>query len=388
MIENRHIQIATPCMGEEEWQVLRGPLQSGWLTQGPKVAAFEKAFAEYHNVKHALATTSCTTALHLALLAVGVEPGDAVILPSFTWVATANAIEYCDATPLFCDINPFTFDIDVDSARQIIKHAIASGYTVKAIIPVHLFGLYADMDAVLSLAEEFSLKVIEDAACAAGASYQGKTAGSLGHIGCYSFHPRKVLVTGEGGMCTTNDDELADRINCLRNHGASISEEQRHQGSAPYLLPDFNVLGYNYRMTDLQGAIGLVQLNRLNEFIFERENWAQFYDRKLSSLDWIRTPARPDRCTISWQAYVCTIDESKAPLTRNRLMGFLQDKGISTRPGTQAVHMLGYYRRKYSLNEDDYPATKNAYSHSIALPLHNCMSSEDYHYVVETIRSL
>jgi len=375
-------------LGKEEWLALKEPLETGWLTQGPKVAAFEKGFAEHHKVKHALATTSCTTALHLALLAVGVGPGDFVVVPSFTWVATANAVEYCGATPLFCDINPHTFNIDPANARQVIINAITRECKVKAIVPVHLFGLYTEMNAIINLAKEFDLKIIEDAACAAGASYRGKTAGTLGDIGCFSFHPRKVLVTGEGGMCTTNDYDLANRINCLRNHGASVSEEQRHFGNAPYLLPDFNIRGYNYRMTDLQGALGIIQLSRLNGFISEREKWAQFYDRELASLNWIRTPARPEGCMISWQAYVCSVDENKAPCNRNSMMEFLQNMGVSTRPGTQAVHMLKYYRDKYNLHEDQFPVSKNAYYHSIALPLHNCMNEQDYHYVVDILRSM
>jgi len=388
MNKRKMIPIATPKMGEEEWQALREPIETGWLTQGPKVAAFENEFARYHKVKHALATTSCTTALHLALLAVGVEPGDAVIVPSFTWVATANAVEYCGATPVFCDIDPYTYNIDPTSARTTIEESIKKGLNVKAIIPVHLFGLYADMEAILELAGEYNLKVVEDAACASGALYRGKTAGTLGDVGCFSFHPRKVLVTGEGGMCTTNDDELAAKINCLRNHGASVSEEQRHRGNAPYLLPEFNVLGYNYRMTDLQGALGLIQLKRLEGFISERDYWARYYDQELAGLEWLRTPARPEGCKASWQAYVCMVDEKKAPLSRNRLMEYLQENGISTRPGTQAVHVLGYYRDKYGLRDEDYPVAKDVYEHSIALPLHNCMQAEDYEYIVSLLRRL
>mgnify|MGYP000847071460 CR=1 FL=1 len=388
MNKRKMIQIATPKMGEEEWQALREPIETGWLTQGPKVAAFENEFARYHKVKHALATTSCTTALHLALLAVGVEPGDAVIVPSFTWVATANAVEYCGATPVFCDIDPYTYNIDPASARTKIEESIRKGLKVKAIIPVHLFGLYADMEAILALAGEYNLKVVEDAACASGALYRGKTAGTLGNVGCFSFHPRKVLVTGEGGMCTTNDDALAAKINCLRNHGASVSEEQRHRGNAPYLLPEFNVLGYNYRMTDLQGALGLIQLKRLEGFISERDYWARYYDQELAGLEWLRTPARPEGCKVSWQAYVCMVDEKKAPLSRNRLMEYLQENGVSTRPGTQAVHMLGYYRDKYGLRDEDCPVAKDAYEYSVALPLHNCMQAEDYEYIVSVLRRL
>jgi len=381
----RKIQVSVPCLDEEEWNALREPLETGWLTQGPKVAEFEQAFARYHGVKHAIATTSCTTALHLALLSLGVGPGDAVVMPSFTWIATANAVEYCGAHPVFCDINIDTYNIDPEKARQVIYGLLENKERVKAIIPVHLFGLYSDMDAIIQLANEFDLKIVEDAACAAGADYKTKTAGTMGNVGCYSFHPRKVLVTGEGGMCATNDDELAKKINCLRNHGASIPEEQRHKGSAPYILPDFNVLGYNYRMSDLQGAVGKVQLEKLGGFIRERNQWALYYDKELCKIPWLKIPARPEGCSISWQAYVCMVDSDKAPMSRNQLMQYLQNKGISTRPGTHAVHMQEYYRCKYSIKEESLPISKNVYLNSIALPLHNCMLPEDYEYVVETL---
>lgn len=387
-MNKRNIQIASPCIGEEEWQALKDPLATGWLTQGPKVADFENAFAIHHRVKHAIATTSCTTALHLALLAVGVKPGDGVVVPSFTWIATANAVEYCGAVPVFCDIDPKTYNICVDSAREQILKSIKQGLNISAIVPVHLFGLFSDMYKVRDLASNFNLKIVEDAACAAGADYHGHFSGSLGDVGCYSFHPRKILVTGEGGMCTTNHDELAAQINSLRNHGASVSEEQRHSGNAPYLLPEFKVLGYNYRMTDLQGALGLVQLSRLEAFIMERENWARYYDCELKNIEWLKVPSRPEGCRISWQSYVSTIDETISPMTRNDLMKYLQARGISTRPGTQAVHTLDYYKTKYDLHDEDFPNAYNAAKTSIALPLHNCMKPDDYEYIVNVLRSL
>jgi perosamine synthetase len=382
------IQVAQPYYDDKECKAVEEVIKSGWVTQGPKVAEFEQAFAKKHGVKHGIATSSCTTALHLALLAIGIGPGDAVIVPSFTWVATANAVEYCGATPIFCDIDPQTYNIDPISVRKVLKSSMQQGFNVRAIIAVHLFGLCAEMDEIMALANEYGLRVVEDAACAAGSSYKGQPAGSIGDIGCFSFHPRKILVTGEGGMCTTNDDELAAKISCFRNHGASVSEKQRHYGNAPYLLPEFKVLGYNYRMTDLQGTLGLIQLERLERFISERDYWARYYDQELAKLGWLRTPARPEGYTISWQAYVCMVGEKKAPLSRNRLMEYLQRNRISTRPGTHAVHMLGYYQNKYGLRDDDFPVAKDAYEHSIALPLHNCMQAEDYEYIVSVLRRL
>lgn len=382
------IQIAAPFMGDEEWQALREPIETGWLTQGPKVAAFEKAFANRHGVKYAIATTNCTTALHLALLSVGISPGDGVIVPSFTWVATANVVEYCGAIPIFCDVDPVTYNIDPESARSVIKRVLATGQNVKAIIPVHLFGLCADMDAILDIASEYNLSIVEDAACAAGAGYKGRWAGSIGDVGCFSFHPRKVIVTGEGGICTTNDPEKAEMINCLRNHGASVSEEQRHNSNAPYLLPDFNLLGYNYRLTDLQGAIGLVQLGRLECLVAQRQKWADWYAEQLGSLKWLQLPKIPADYSPTWQAFVCRVDENTAPLSRNMLLDYLNKNGISSRVGTHAVHMLNYYRQKYNLNEDDYPNTCDSYRFSIALPLHNRMVEEDYLQIVQCLRSI
>ena len=251
----RRIEIAQPSLGEEEWQALRDPIMQGWVTQGPKVREFEESFAEYHQVKHAIAVTSCTTGLHLALKALDIGPGDEVIVPSFTWIATANAVKYCGATPVFADVNPQTFNIDPRSVRSKLSEK------TRCVIAVHLFGLCADIDAIRKYLPD-GVHIIEDAACASGASYFKRPAGGLGEVAVFSFHPRKIITTGEGGMVTTNDSELAERINILRNHGASISEEQRHAGAQPYLLPDFNVLGYNYRMTDLQGAVGCVQLSK------------------------------------------------------------------------------------------------------------------------------
>jgi len=376
----RNIPISLPVTGEEEWQAIREPLISGWLTSGPKVREFEQLFAERHQVKHALAVTSATTALHLALVALEVGPGDEVIVPAFTWVSTANVVLYCGANVVFADVDPVTFNIDSDDLKKRITSK------TKAIIPVHLFGLCANMDAIKAIAGDIPL--VEDGACAAGAAYKGTPAGALGTIGCFSFHPRKSVTTGEGGMITTNDDHLADVMSMLRNHGASISEEQRHHGTRPYILPNFNMLGYNYRMTDLQGAVGVVQIKKLDQFIDERAQWAAWYSEQLAEIPWLRTPQVGADYKHGWQSFVTFVDESKAPCSRNEIMEKLQEHGISTRPGTHAVHMLTYYADKYNIKPGDYSGAQAANDYSMSIPLHNRMLDQDYHYVVDFLKSL
>ncbi len=377
----RNVQIALPAVGEDEWHAMREPLLSGWMTQGPKVAAFERAFAERHDVKHALATTSCTTALHLALAALDIEPGDEVIVPSFTWVATANVVLYCGATPVLCDVDPRTNNIDPESMCAKLTAR------TKAVIPVHLFGLCACMDALRALLPAH-VKIIEDAACAAGASYRGVSAGALGDVACFSFHPRKSITTGEGGMVTTNNAKIARRADIMRNHGASISEEQRHHGLQPYLLAAFDELGFNYRMTDIQAAIGLVQLAKLDAFIAERDRWARFYRDALGDLDWLVHPVVPEDGRHAWQAYVTTVDPNCAPLPRNELMARLHARGVATRPGTHAVHMLGYYRDRFGYYVDELPGARDCERNTMAIPLHNRMREDDYAYVADCIKDI
>jgi dTDP-4-amino-4,6-dideoxygalactose transaminase len=376
----RNIPISLPVTGEEEWHATREPLVNGWLTSGPKVREFEQLFAERHQVKHALAVTSATTALHLALVALNVGPGDEVIVPAFTWVSTANVVLYCGANVVFADVNPLTFNIDPHDLKKKITP------NTKAIIPVHLFGLCADMDAIKEIAGNIPL--VEDGACAAGSAFKGVPAGGLGTIGCFSFHPRKSVTTGEGGMITTNDDQIAEVIGMLRNHGASISEEQRHHGPRPYILPDFNMLGYNYRMTDLQGAVGVVQIKKLDQFIDERSKWAAWYSKELAEVKWLKTPQFGNDYKHGWQSFVTLVDEATAPMSRNEIMEKLQEYGISTRPGTHAVHILNFYAEKYNLKPSDFPGAQIANDKSMAIPLHNRMVAEDYQYVVEVIKSL
>ena len=379
-MEKRIIPISLPHTGEEEWLATKEPIMTGWLTAGPKVREFEEIFAKRHGVKYAMAVTSATTALHLALVALDIKEGDEVIVPAFTWISTANVVLYCGAKVVFVDVDRNTFNIDVNDLKQKITSK------TKAIIPVHLFGLCADMDAVKKVAGNIPL--VEDGACAAGAGYKGQPAGSLGTLGCFSFHPRKSVTTGEGGMITTNDDRLAEIISTLRNHGASISEEQRHHGAKPYILPDFNMLGYNYRMTDLQAAVGIVQLKKLDLFIDERAQWAKYYDEQLKDIDWIRTPTVVTEYKHGWQSYVVYIDETKSPISRNEMMEKLQQMGVSTRPGTHAPHMLGYYANKYNIKANDFSGAKDCNDFSMSIPLFNKMTKEDYEYVVYCLKCI
>jgi dTDP-4-amino-4,6-dideoxygalactose transaminase len=287
---------------------------------------------------------------------------------------------YCGAKPVFVDVNPDTFNVDVNDIKNKITPR------TKAIIPVHLFGLCADIDAIKQIAPD--LKIVEDGACAAGAGYKNNPAGSLGDIGCFSFHPRKSVTTGEGGMLTTNNDLLAEHLNMLRNHGASISEEQRHKGPKPYILPEFDMVGYNYRMTDLQGAVGVVQLKKLDLYINERQMWADYYTKELSEIKWLKTPEVADGYKHGWQSYVLMIDEKISPIKRNDLMEILQQKGIATRPGTHAVHMLNFYAKEFSIQPHDFPGAFACNEYSMSIPLHNKMVKEDYEYIVAALKSI
>lgn len=378
--KNRRIQISVPSFGDEEYEAVKKPLASGWITQGKFVREFEENFADIHQVKYAIATTSCTTALHLMLLAGGIKEGDEVIVPSFTWIATANAVKYCGATPVFADIDLATFNISLeDTLKKITKKT-------KAVIVVHLFGLCVDVEQFRNKLPE-TIKIFEDAACAAGASVQRKMAGGIGDAASFSFHPRKSITTGEGGMLTTNDEKLADIARKMRNHGAEISEEERHSGPAPYLLPDFKLLGFNYRMTDLQAVIGIEQLKKLDRFIQERNLLADKYSEALKECNWMNLPVTSQGCRHAWQAYVVRVNTSLGREFRNKVMKELGSKGISARPGTHAIHQLEVYKRS-GHNIGFLTNSEIAADTSMAIPIHNNLSELDQDRVIETLLSI
>jgi len=384
------IPITKPYFDETERQSILEPLASGWLVQGPKVKEFEEAVRKYTGVRYARATTSCTTALHLALLASGIGPGDEVVLPSFTFIASANAVEYVGARPIFVDIDLDTFNIDSSKIPCVITNR------TKAIMPVHLFGLSADMRPIMEIAEANRLRVIEDAACAVGSFYQGKHAGAIGDAGCLSFHPRKSVTTGEGGMVLTNNPEIAHRVEIQRDHGAEVSDLARHQ-AMNQLLPEYNTLGYNYRMTDLQGSLGVAQMQKLPYILERKRELATRYTEAFSQLKWLRPPIVPDEYVHGYQSYVCLFAPEQldgiTPTRLEKLVGIrkelmqrLDQAGIATRQGTHAVHAIGYYREKYGLNVWDFTNSWLAENLSIAFPLYPQMTPQEQAYVLESVK--
>jgi perosamine synthetase len=382
------IPIARPLFGEEEIAAVAEPLRNGWVVQGPKVAEFEQRFAAFTAAKHAVAASNCTTALHMAVAALDLKPGDEVIVPAFTWVSTANIVEYMGATPVFCDIDLDTFNIDVSRIEALITPKTAG------ILPVHLFGLCADMDPILEIARRHGLWVVEDAACAFGGWYRGRHAGTFGDAGCFSFHPRKSITTGEGGMITTANDELARKTRSLRDHGASRSDHARHHAASAFLLADYDDVGYNYRMTDLQAAVGCVQMDRAQSILDTRTARARVYDIALRGLDWLRTPVVPDDYVHGYQAYVCLFRPETPTLAnlasieqrRNAIMTALEDEGIATRQGTHAAALTGFYRRKYGIEPEHFPNSAIAERATLTLPLFPQMTDEEQQEVCERLR--
>jgi perosamine synthetase len=390
-----NIPIARTSLTESEIESVLGPLRSGWLVQGPKVREFEEKWSAFTDAEHSIAVTSCTTALHLSLAALGFGPGDEAIVPAFTWISTANVVEHLGGVVVFCDIDLNTFNID---SRQIEAKITPR---TKAVLPVHLFGLASDMDAINAIAKAHKIWVVEDAACGFGSRYHGQHVGTHGNTGCFSFHPRKAITTGEGGMVTTHDGQLAERIRRLRDHGAAMSDLQRHLGSRPYLLADHPDAGYNQRMTDIQAALGSAQMDRAEDIVAERQRLAASYDQAFANLDWLQNPAKLQGYEHGYQSYPCLFqpDRVKAAARignkteikiinaeRNLWMDQLQNQGISTRPATHAVHMLSFYQKKYGLQPEDFPNAFAANDCSISLPLFHGMTEAEQEEVIHRVQ--
>lgn len=383
------IPLTKPYIGTEEKEAVSKVLDSGWLIQGKKVAEFEEMVCQYTGARFARATSSCTTALHLALLSLGIGKGDEVLVPSFTFIATANAVEYVGAKPVFIDIDLKTFTIDTKKAEEYLKK---SGSKVRAIMPVHLFGLCADMDAIMDLAKRYNLLIVEDAACALGSLHKGRHAGTFGKIGAFSFHPRKCICTGEGGMLITDDAEIANKVEILRNQGASTTSLALYEKGSS-LFPSFDVLGYNYRMSDISGAIGVEQMKKVSRIIEGRIEKAKIYNEVLKDVEWLQIPYIPEGLNHTYQSYVILLGGltplspktiSKLCFKRGHIMVELGERGIATRQGTTAVHALGCYRKKYGQNYDCPKALQADYL-SITLPLYPQMTDEEQGYVIDNL---
>jgi perosamine synthetase len=364
------IPFAKPHFTGKEGALVADVVASGWVSQGPKVREFEQAFAARVGAAEAVATTSCTTALQLALYVMGVGPGDEVIVPSLSFIATANSVWHCGATPVFADIDPDTYNLDPQAAEDAITEQ------TKAIMPVHQVGLPADMDRFLELGERYGIEIVEDAACAIGATYKGRPIGSMGPLACFSLHPRKVITTGEGGMITLNDPKIADRLRKLRAHAMDVSDLARHNATG-VVIESYPERGWNSRMTDMQAQLGLCQLEELDWIRRRRRELAERYSAAIAHIPSLEAPFEPDYAMRTWQSY-CVRINGWSPIGRTELMRRLLRDGIPTRRGVMTIHEeAAYADANVSL-----PHSEAATREVIILPLFADMTQEQQDHVL------
>lgn len=372
------IPIAKPYLTEDEAQSAYNVILSGWVTQGPKVEEFEKNFCEYTGAKYAVALSNGTTALHLAMIAAGIGAGDEVICPSMSYIATANCIRYTGAKPVFADVDMETYNIDVVDTKKKITDK------TKAILIVHQMGMPADVNAFQSLCEKNNLKLIEDAACATGSAYKGKKIGTHSEMVCFSFHPRKVITTGEGGMITTFNEEYYRRLKLLRQHAISFSSIQRHS-SDKIIFEEHLETGYNYRMSDIHASIGIEQLEKLDWIIGERRKIALRYIDELKDIECLRLPIESAGYLSNYQSF-CIYIKQNSHISRNELMQKLLESGISTRRGVMTIHREKAYIDDYKNirlhNSEDIS------DNSLLIPLYVPMEDKDIEAVIENLRNL
>jgi len=372
------IRLTIPSIDAEDLEAIIEAVSSGFLVQGERVSAFEQIVADYIGVDSAVAVSNGTAALHLALLAIGVHPGDVVIVTTYSWIATANVIELCGAQPVFVDIQPDTFNIDPQRLLETLGKLTSDAQTakrVKAILPVHTFGQMANMSSIMELAEHYEIPVIEDAACALGAKWQDQQAGTWGVMGCFSFHPRKAITTGEGGMIVTNDLNLAQHLRTLRNHGQDPDAS----------TPDFILPGYNYRMTEFQAAFGQSQMRKLDRIISARRQHSQYYDELLAN-SLIQAPVVPSESWPVYQSYVVQLPE-KATHKRDALIAYLKEKNIETNIGTWHMPLTSYFGSRYGFHAGDFPVTDKIFNQSLTLPLHEALRETEQNMVVQEMLS-
>ena len=375
------IPIARPSLDEREADAVRRVILSGWITQGPEVAAFEREFAECVGAPHACAVSSCTTALHLALLAAGVGSGDEVITVSHSYIATANSIRYCGATPVFVDINPDTFNIDPD----LIEAAVSP--RTRAILCVHQMGMPCDLGRIARTAEEHSIPLIEDAACAIGSEilWNGeweRIGRPHGDAACFSFHPRKILSTGDGGMITTRHKDWDTRFRLWRQHGMSVPDTVRHSSNS-IIFESYPEVGFNYRMTDLQAAIGREQLKRLPELVGCRRRSATIYGDLLGNIPDLCLPAEPEWARSNWQSYCVRLPEGSG---QTQIMQALLDGGIATRRGIMCAHREPAYHHQSWRSVGPLSASERAQDECILLPLYHQLGHEEQRFIASQLR--
>ena len=402
----KSIPITQPFLDTKEEKAVLEVLRSGWLVQGTQVSEFENEISKHECVNFCSATSSCTTALQLAMESSGLGRGMDAFVPAFTFVATANAVAATGATPVLIDVYDTTFNISVEDIERKIDLIYCkknnqlvnqeTGNVLWGIVPVHQFGLCANMHRVAEIASKYSLRIVEDAACALGAKIENSHIGTYGDAACVSFHPRKSITTGEGGMVLTNSEDISKKVNALRNHGSEINSSDRHKQKG-FLLPDFQYAGYNYRMTDIQGAIGKEQAKKLDYILKERRKKASHYDDLLNAMiPELITPAVPSGYFHTYQSYVCLLnlkkmncsDIEKGKIFRNKILGELELRGVATRQGTHAISLLKYYIERFGYKKEDFPNAYRCDALSMSLPLYVTMGQDEQDYVVETIRTV
>lgn len=368
-----------PWMGTEEWESLKEVILSGWVSQGPKVQEFEHAVASFVGAKFAVATNSCTSAIHLSLRSQGVKKDDEVILPDFTCMADANAVIMADAIPVFADIDEKTFNIDHQKVEKIINEK------TKAILVVDQIGLPADLDVFNEIAKKYNLVLVDDAATSLGAKYKGKYLGSHGLTATYSFHPRKMITTGEGGMLVTDDPKIAETSQILRSAGASISDLERHKAKG-IILQEYYINGYNYRMTDIQAAIGLIQIKKLQDILRIRNEQAEYYTRVLSEVEELETPYVPEYANHAFSSYMLKIRKGEK-IKPNDVITKMAEKNISCRFGIQPLHREPYFKNR-GFSDDDFPTSNDVARRSFFIPIFPGLSEENINYIIKNLKEI
>ena len=364
------VPLLRPHFDSEELKEIQSVLESGWVSQGPKAKLFEERVAEYLGIKQAVAVTNCTCALHLSLQCLGISKDDEVLVADYTFPATAHAVLYCGAKPVFVDVNPRTYNLDPEKIEEKI------GERTRAIIPVHTFGQPAEMDRIIKLAQEHGLKVIEDAACALGAKYQGRYAGTIGDLGCFSFHARKGITTGEGGMIATDDEAYAKKARYLSTFGMTAAWDR--EKSDKLIIPEFNDMGYNYKMSDITAAVGVAQMKKLDSIIERKRELAKYWDEKLDDIRLVEPPHLAKGALHVYQSYVAVVDKS---INRNKLIEIMMEKGIQTQIGTYSCHIQPVYRSK-----DSCPCSREIFETAIALPMYYTLKENEIDLAAEALK--